>query len=70
VNQQTGRSQFQETYPGADVTPEELEFLMAVERFQRKHNRRYPTWREILFVLRGLGYRKVPPDPNSSPPNP
>lgn len=66
VVDESGRSQFLEKYPGADVTPEELEFLMAMERFQRKHNRRYPTWREILFVLRSLGYRKEPPDP----PNP
>ncbi len=65
---ESGRSQFLEKYPGADVTPEELEFLMAMERFQRKHHRRYPSWREILFVLRSLGYRKGPPGPD--PPDP
>jgi len=65
---ESGRSQFQEMYPGADITPDELEFLMAMERFQRKYHRRYPTWREILFVLRSLGYRKGPP--GSDPPNP
>ena len=53
------RTFFTENYPGSDVTPDELEFLKAIERFQRLHDRRYPTWREVLFVARCLGYRKV-----------
>lgn len=55
----TGHAHFLENFPGADVTPEELEFLKAMERFQRRHHRRYPTWREVLFVLKSLGYRRV-----------
>jgi len=50
---------FAENLPGCDVTPDEFEFLKAVERFQRLYQRRYPTWREVLFVVRCLGYRKV-----------
>jgi len=53
------RTTFTENYPGSDVTPEEFEFLKAIERYQRLHERRYPTWREVLFVIRCLGYRKV-----------
>jgi len=52
-------STFEENHPGADVTPEEFVFLKAVERFQRRTRRRYPSWREILSILRSLGYRKV-----------
>ena len=52
-------SAYSETYPGSDVTAEEFVFLKAMERFQRTHKRRYPTWREVLFVLKSLGYRKV-----------
>jgi hypothetical protein len=59
VDQTTGHAHFLENFPGADVTPEELEFLKAMERFQSRHHRRYPTWREVLFVLKSLGYRRV-----------
>jgi hypothetical protein len=59
VDPTTGRAHYRETFPGADVTPEELEFLKAMERFQRRHRRRYPTCREVLFVLKSLGYRRV-----------
>jgi hypothetical protein len=56
-----------EEYPGWDVTPDELEFLKAMERYQRRMRRRYPTWREVLAVLHSLGYRKAadpPPTPD------
>lgn len=52
-------STFEENHPGADVLPEEFVFLKAVERFQRRTRRRYPSWREILSILKSLGYRKV-----------
>jgi hypothetical protein len=64
VDPGTGRAFYTENFPGADVTPEELEFLKAMERFQRERRRRYPTWREVLFVLRSLGYRRVADPPN------
>jgi hypothetical protein len=59
VDQTTGHAHYLENFPGADVTAEELEFLKAMERFQRRHHRRYPTCREVLFVLKSLGYRRV-----------
>lgn len=66
-----------ETFPGCDFTADEIEFLKAMERYQRRHARRYPTWREVLLVLHALGYRKEPRpggkgrgqgEPNPSPP--
>jgi len=44
---------------GSEMTPEEVEFLLAMHAFQRRTGRRYPTWREVLYVARCLGYRKV-----------
>ncbi len=54
---------FTENFPGADIatTGDEWEFLKAMERYQRRVGRRYPTGREVLKVLRSLGYRKPPP---------
>jgi hypothetical protein len=54
-----GVARLVETLPGASVTAEELAFLKGIERYQRTFNRRYPTWREVLFVAYCLGYRKV-----------
>ena len=48
-----------ENFPGSDVAPDEWEFLKAMERYQRVHQRRYPSWREVLMVLKSLGYRKA-----------
>lgn len=42
-----------------DLGPDELEFIAALDRFKKKHGRPFPTWSEVLTVLRELGYRKV-----------
>jgi hypothetical protein len=68
MSDEQGR-QSNEHYPGWDVTPDELEFLKAMERYQRRMRRRYPTWREVLAVLHSLGYRKLP-DPPPAPDQP
>jgi hypothetical protein len=51
----------EENFPGSEFTPDEWEFLRAMRDYQTKHNRRYPTYREVFEVLLSLGYRKVPP---------
>ena len=56
---QIGFGRYEENFPGADISTEELEFLRALERYQRTYDRRYPSWREVLSILRSLGYRKV-----------
>jgi hypothetical protein len=42
-----------------DYTEEELEFMKAMERYKRENRRPFPTWSEVLEVLRSLGYRRV-----------
>ena len=51
----------EENYPGSDYSDEEREFLLAIDRYKRSRRRPHPTWREVLDVLRQLGWRKVPP---------
>jgi hypothetical protein len=41
------------------VTDEETSFVHAMERYKRENRRPFPTWSEVLEVLRSLGYRKV-----------
>jgi hypothetical protein len=46
-------------FDGGDMTADETEFLLAVAAYQKRYQRRYPTWREVLHILRCLGYRKA-----------
>ncbi len=43
---------------GADYTDEERAFLVAMDRYKIKHDRPFPTWREVLTVVKSLGYVK------------
>jgi hypothetical protein len=36
-----------------------MEFMMAMNDYKRRSGRMFPTWSELLEVLRGLGYEKV-----------
>jgi hypothetical protein len=44
--------------PEVEVDPATLEFIEAIERFKRDHQKPFPTWSEVLWVVRSLGYRK------------
>ena len=37
---------------------ENLEFIQAIDRFKRRSGKSFPTWTEVLQILRDLGYRK------------
>jgi len=41
------------------VDHEEAAFKTAMDRYKRENRRPFPTWSEVLEVLRSLGYRKV-----------
>lgn len=42
-----------------EMTDEQFEFLMAVEEYKRLNRRPFPTWTEVLDIIRAMGYRKV-----------
>ncbi len=42
-----------------EMTDEQFEFIMAVNEYKRLNSRPFPTWTEVLDVIRALGYRKV-----------
>jgi len=42
-----------------EMTAEQFEFCMAIETYKKVNKRMYPTWTEVLEVIRQLGYRKV-----------
>ena len=41
------------------MSDEQFEFLMAIEEYKRANTRPFPTWTEILEVVKALGYRQV-----------
>jgi hypothetical protein len=42
-----------------EMTGEQFEFVMAIETYKKVNKRMFPTWTEVLEVMRQLGYRKV-----------
>jgi hypothetical protein len=61
-------ARFQEDFPGLALTPEQVEFGAAMERYMRLRHRPFPTWHEVLEVLIALGYRKVVTTPKEPRP--
>ena len=46
------------------MSDEQFAFLRAIEEYKRSNSRPFPTWTEVLEVIKALGYRKVA-DPQS-----
>ena len=42
-----------------EMTDEQFDFLMAIDQYKRANQRPFPTWTEVLEVIKALGYRKV-----------
>ena len=42
-----------------DYSDDETDFMKAMDRYKRDNRRPFPTWSEVLEVMRSLGYRKV-----------
>ena len=43
------------------MTTEQFLFLMAIDAFKKANDRMFPTWTDVLEVIRLLGYRKTQP---------
>jgi hypothetical protein len=42
-----------------DYNQAELEFMSAMQEYKRRSGRMFPTWSEVLEVLKSLGYEKM-----------
>lgn len=42
-----------------DIDPAVLEFISAIESYRHANARPFPSWSEVLHVLRQLGYKKA-----------
>ena len=60
---QSGRRRFVDpTTCERDYSEAEKEFMLAMDEYKRQSGRTFPTWSEVLEVLRGLGYEKAAED--------
>jgi hypothetical protein len=41
------------------MSNEQFEFVMAIDKYKKLNNRPFPTWTEVLELIKALGYRKV-----------
>jgi hypothetical protein len=44
--------------PNLEIDPEVLDFIEAIDKYKKKHNRPFPSWSEVLYVFRKLGYKR------------
>ena len=42
-----------------EMTADQFEFIMAINEYKEANERPFPTWTEVLDVIRAVGYRKV-----------
>jgi hypothetical protein len=45
-----------------DYSEAEMEFMGAMQRYKQSSGRMFPTWSEVLEVLKSIGYEKVQPE--------
>ncbi|MDP6538564.1 MAG: hypothetical protein QF410_03365 [Planctomycetota bacterium] len=41
-----------------EMSSEVIEFITAIDDYKRVHGRPFPTWSEVLTVLKSLGYER------------
>jgi hypothetical protein len=62
------RSDERKSAEEGQMSDEQFEFLMAIDEYKRENARHFPTWTEVLEVIKALGYRKVAePQPLEQP---
>ncbi len=53
------RSEERRAAEEGEMNDEQFDFLMAIDRYKKENQRPFPTWTEVLEIIRALGYRKV-----------
>jgi hypothetical protein len=60
ARQVSGRRRFVDpTTCEREYSPAEMEFMQAMHEYKQKSGRMFPTWSEVLEVLKALGYEKA-----------
>jgi hypothetical protein len=70
------RSDSRRSAEEGELNDEQFEFVMAMDEYKRANKRPFPSWTEVLEVIKYLGYRRVAargehvdrPAPDAAPP--
>lgn len=55
------RTDFMKSAEEGELTAEQFQFIMAIDAFKRVNNKTFPSWTDVLEVIRKMGYRKTMP---------
>lgn len=55
------RSDFLRAAEEGEMTDEQFMFLMVIEAFKNANGKTFPSWTDVLEVIRKMGYRKTMP---------
>ncbi len=53
------RSDARRSAEEGEMSDEQFEFIMAIDEYKKVNQRPFPTWTEVLDVIKALGYRQV-----------
>ena len=53
------RTDFMRAADEGEMTQEQFMFVMAIDTFKRVNDVTFPTWTDVLEIIRKLGYRKT-----------
>ena len=53
------RTEFVKSADEGELNPEQFLFVMAIDAYKRSNQRPFPTWTEVLEVIKAMGYRKT-----------
>ncbi len=53
------RSDSRRSAEEGELNDEQFEFVLAMDEYKRANKRPFPSWTEVLEVIKYLGYRKV-----------
>lgn len=54
-------SDFVKSAEEGEMNREQFLFLLAIDSFKRVNHKTFPTWTDVLEIIRKLGYRKTMP---------
>ena len=53
------RTDFTRAAEEGEMTPEQFLFVQAIDAFKKANDKAFPSWTDVLEVMRLLGYRKT-----------
>ena len=53
------RSEERKSAEEGEMNEEQFAFLMAIDDYKRQNKKSFPSWTEVLEVIKAIGYRKV-----------